>query len=88
MAKRDRDFKPEEGQQGNQNWDDQNDKINQPGTEEEKTSSAEAKDRSTLGAGSSQRSREDNVGPLDADLSQLPSEKRMDRGNQTGPGLG
>ena len=42
---------------------------------------------STVGAGSSQRDEpRQNVGPLDADLSDLPSEKRS--GNQTGPGLG
>ena len=42
--------------------------------------------QSTGGYGSSQRSERENVGPLDADLNDLPSEKRS--GNQSGPGLG
>lgn len=47
--------------------------------------------QSTSGAGSSQRSERDNVGPLDADLADLPSEKRAGRSsgnNLTGSGLG
>lgn len=47
-----------------------------------------AEETSTSGAGSSQRTHRDNVGPLESDLEQLPSEKRLDRGNLTGPGLG
>jgi len=41
----------------------------------------------TEGYGSSQRSDSGNVGPLDADLNELPS-KRRSGNNQTGPGLG
>ena len=42
---------------------------------------------STEGYGSSQRDEpRQNVGPMDADLEELPSKKRS--GNQTGPGLG
>jgi hypothetical protein len=43
--------------------------------------------RST-GYGSSQRSEEGNVGPLDADLNELPSKRRTSGNNQTGSGLG
>lgn len=43
---------------------------------------------SRQGPGSSQRNRDTNVGPLDADLNELPSRKRIDEDNQTGPGLG
>ena len=85
MPDRDRDFQPEEGQQSNQNWDDQNDQSRS----KEKGKSAENIDRqtNTSGAGSSQRNKEDNVGPLQSDLEQLPSEKRRDRGNVSGSGI-
>jgi len=43
--------------------------------------------RST-GYGSSQRSEDTNVGPLDADLNALPSKNRTSGNNQTGSGLG
>jgi hypothetical protein len=42
--------------------------------------------QSTSGAGSSQRSSHGNVGPLDSDLNDLPSQRRS--GNQSGSGLG
>ena len=80
------DFKPGRGQESNENWDERNPnssddtKASNPRIIDEQTN--------TAGAGSSQRSRTDNVGPLDSDLEQLPSEKRRDRGNLTGPGLG
>lgn len=46
-------------------------------------------EKNTTGVGSSQRHKDENVGPLESDLEQLPSEKRRDRGeNLTGPGLG
>ena len=85
MPDRDRDFQPEEGQQSNQNWDDQNDQSRS----NEKGKGAENIDRqtNTSGAGSSQRNKEDNVGPLQSDLEQLPSEKRRDGGNITGSGI-
>lgn len=89
MSNRDRDFKPEEGQQSNQNWDESNDKLNpnkeQPGqdekTSDETTSAIEQRD--TSGA-SSQRTETGStgygsVGPMDAELNQLPSEKRAGR---------
>jgi hypothetical protein len=106
------------GQQGNQNWDDQNDKPtsgshepnperfedanlgqggNQGRDEQNKERSSEKherhgsgfnEDQTATGYGSSQRSERKNVGPLDADLADLPSEKRLDSSNQTGPGLG
>jgi hypothetical protein len=86
----DRDVKPTRGQESNENWDDPNE---QPAsdTNADKGSNPRRVDEetNTTGVGSSQRSKQDNVGPLDPDLEQLPSEKRMDRGtNLTGPGLG
>jgi hypothetical protein len=85
MPDRDRDFQPEEGQQSNQNWDDQNDQSKSRETKPD----AENTDRrtNTSGAGSSQRRKDDNVGPLDSDLSQLPSEKRRDRKDISGSGI-
>lgn len=95
MSNRNRDFKPEEGQQTNENWDDQNTHStqsgrNEPNSDNQKkgTSRSVADQTSSTGAGSSQRRDDGNVGPLDSDLEQLPSEKRIDRSNQTGPGLG
>jgi hypothetical protein len=40
------------------------------------------------GYGSSQRNDDPNVGPLDADLNELPSKRRTSGNNQTGSGLG
>jgi hypothetical protein len=40
------------------------------------------------GYGSSQRKDDSNVGPLDADLNELPSKRRTSGNNQTGSGLG
>ena len=40
------------------------------------------------GYGSSQRRDDPNVGPLDADLNELPSKRRTSENNQTGSGLG
>jgi hypothetical protein len=85
----DRDVRPQKGQQSNENWDRNNDQ--RTGTDSGRGTSASEIDEqtNTSGAASSQKSREDNVGPLESDLEQLPSEKRRDRGgNQTGPGLG
>lgn len=111
------------GQEGNQNWDDQNDQPASGGTKQpnperfqdanlgqgnNQGSDAESDNRSggdqqpnrkhhgsgfnedqtATGYGSSQRSERENVGPLDSDLADLPSEKRLDRSNDTGPGLG
>jgi hypothetical protein len=85
-----RDVRPQKGQQSNENWDANNDRrsdVSNPG----RGNSARQKDdeTNTTGAGSTQRNKEENVGPLESDLEQLPSEKRKDRGeNLTGPGLG
>lgn len=85
----DRDVRPTKGQESNENWDDSNDQKSS-GTRAGNSSDARRIDEetNTTGAGSAQRTREDNVGPLQSDLEQLPSQKRADRGNATGPGLG
>lgn len=95
MTNRNRDYQPEEGQQTNENWDDAQTQSNQEErnnssneTNKKGTSRSVADQTSSTGAGSSQRRDDGNVGPLDADLESLPSEKRIDRNNQTGPGLG
>jgi hypothetical protein len=83
-------------QEGNQNWDDQNDQERsgnkQPNPERFKGGGSAFNEESTAtGYGSSQRKQEGNVGPLDADTDDLPSENldRKDMGtNSTGPGLG
>lgn len=83
----DRDVRPQRGQQSNENWDD----PNQQSADNTSGSSNARNDEetNTTGVGSTQRNREDNIGSLESDLEQLPSEKRTDRGNnQTGPGLG
>jgi hypothetical protein len=83
----DRDVKPTRGQESNENWDDaNNDRDTSKGSRSNAISMDE--ETNTTGAGSSQRNKQENVGPLDSDLSELPSEKRADRGNATGPGLG
>lgn len=78
------------GQGASRGRDEQNDESssdkNEQGTH--RSGSAFNEDQTAVGYGSSQRSERENVGPLDADLSELPSEKRLDRSNQTGPGLG
>lgn len=86
----DRDVRPQQGQQSNENWDQNNDQQSS-GTSSGRGSDARRVDEetNTSGVGSSQRNKEDNIGPLQSDLEKLPSEKRRDRGgNQTGPGLG
>ena len=86
----DRDVRPQQGQQSNENWDDNNDSRSS-GTSSNKGNSARQIDDeiNTTGVGFSQRNKQDNVGPLESDLEQLPSEKRRDRGgNLSGPGLG
>jgi len=102
MTDRNRDFQPEKGQQSNQNWDDQNDQLNDQDQQTRSTSDDQDEssdrtrainERNTSGAGSSQRTATGDtgygdVGPLDSDLERLPSEKRRDRGNLSGPGLG
>jgi hypothetical protein len=91
---RNRDFKPERGQESNQNWDDSNmdsnvQKQNTSEENEEMDSRSLDDQTNTTGYGSAQRSSRENVGPLDSDLNELPSQKRADRGsNLTGSGLG
>ena len=85
----DRDVRPQQGQKSNENWDQNNDQR----TSDTSSGRGDARNideqTNTTGAGSSQRNKQDNVGPLESDLEKLPSEKRRDRGeNQTGPGLG
>jgi len=83
-------------QESNQNWDDQNDQersgTQQPNPERYKSGGSAFNEESTAtGYGSNQRKQEGNVGPLDADADELPSENtdRKDLGtNKTGPGLG
>lgn len=84
----DRDVRPQKGQQSNENWDANNDKRS--GDTRSGNNAREIDEESnTTGVGSAQRNKEDNLGPLESDLEQLPSEKRRDRGeNLTGPGLG
>lgn len=77
--------------QGGGSRGEQNDRsTNRESSKEEKTSGGSAfneRHESTAGYGSSQRADRENVGPLDADFDDLPSEKRSGK-NQTGPGLG
>jgi len=83
----DRDVRPQQGQQSNENWDQNNDRSS--GTSRGSGARRMDEETNTTGVGSNQRNKADNVGPLESDLEQLPSEKRRDRGtNQTGPGLG
>ncbi len=91
----DKDFRPQQGQESNVNRNDTNSNtnlekdVNNPDTEKQ-SSGARRKDeqRNSSGYGSSQRVKRDNVGPLESDLNELPSEKRRMRNNDTGPGLG
>jgi hypothetical protein len=77
----DRDVKPTRGQESNENWDD-------TGKEEGTDTNAGKRgtnprtideETNTSGVASSQKSKQDNVGPLDADFNALPSEKRRER---------
>jgi hypothetical protein len=79
--------KPEKGQESNENWDDQPQK-NSDETKGNTATTQAIEDQHASTSASSQRNKRDNVGPLDADLEQLPSEKRMPDSNKTGPGIG
>ena len=84
----DRDVRPQKGQQSNENWDANNDKRSGDSGSGNSARHID-EETNTTGVGSAQRNKKDNVGPLESDLEQLPSEKRRDRGeNLTGPGLG
>ena len=87
--KTDKDFRPDQGQQSNENWDDDQSTDN-PKQNEGSDIRATDESRNTSGYGSGERNKKDeSVGPLDADFEELPSQKRSDRGsNLTGPGLG
>jgi hypothetical protein len=90
----DPDYKPQRGQEGNQNWDDSNTDSSNEGTEANTSNARRTNEETnTSGAGSAHRTDTSDtgagsVGPLDADLAQKTSDKRLDRGNVTGPGLG
>jgi len=74
---------------GLQNENVENNKTSQPNKGKKGSSSmATRKNTSSEGYGSSQRKEDKNVGPLDTDFDELPSESRTSRNNQTGPGLG
>lgn len=81
-----RDVRPSRGQESNENWDDRTENSEQNDSKTSGHTDARIIDEqtNTSGAGSSQRSRANNaiggVGPLDADMEQLPSQKRRDRG--------
>jgi hypothetical protein len=85
----DRDVRPQQGQKSNENWDDNEQSASDTSAGRSSDARRTDEETNTTGAASSQRNREDNVGPLESDMEQLPSEKRRDRGsNLTGPGLG
>lgn len=76
----DRDVKPTRGQESNENWDDTGE--NDPGTNAGESRVRNDEETNTTGYGSSQRTQRDgveNVGPLDADMGELPSQKWSDR---------
>ena len=78
------------GQGGGSRGEQNQRSTNRESSDEEQTSGGSAfneRHQSTAGYGSSQRPDRENVGPLDADLNDLPSERRSGN-NQTGPGLG
>lgn len=52
------------------------------------SSTATRENTGTEGYGSSQRNDDLNIGPMDAELDELPSKSRTSGNNQTGPGLG
>jgi len=59
MPDRDRDFKPEEGQRSNQNWDEQNDQS----SSKETNPNAESEDRRTNTSGTSSNQPKKEVKP-------------------------
>ena len=84
--------------ESNENWN----KQNSPNREADKrkgdkqknkgkkgsSSTATRENISTEGYGSSQRNDDLNIGPMDAEMDELPSKSRTSGNNQTGPGLG
>ena len=92
VEKRDPDTYPNEnlGQDTNPDLNEQGRTGNKKKNKGRKGSSEMATRENTRsdGYGSSQRSEDSNVGPLDADLNELPSKHRTTGNNQTGSGLG
>ena len=87
-----RDTYPNEnlGQDNSSNLNEQGRPGNKKKSKGRKGSSEMATRQNTrsAGYGSSQSSEDTNVGPLDADLNELPSKRRTSENNQTGSGLG
>ena len=87
-----RDTYPNEnlGQGANPDLNEQSRKGNKKKNKGRKGSSemATRENMRSEGYGSSQRKDDSNVGPLDADLNDLPSKRRTSENNQTGSGLG
>jgi len=76
----DRDVRPTTGQESNENWDDTGEKEPDTKVSGGKESARRIdEETNTSGYGSAQRSAADNVGPLDSDFGELPSEKRAGR---------
>jgi hypothetical protein len=76
----DPDVRPSKGQESNENWDDNREKGDQTNVSHRAGSERTTEQSNTSGYGSSQKSERGNVGPLDADLEKLPSEKRRESG--------
>lgn len=85
----DRDVKPAQGQQSNENWDDETGTVSDSNVSNSGVNSRTIDEQTnTSGYGSSQRAEHGNVGPLDADFGTLPSQKRASRNNSaTGQGI-
>ena len=92
VEKQNRDTYPNEnlGQDANSDLNEQSRTGNKKKNKGRKGSSEMATRENTRsdGYGSSQRNEDPNVGPLDADLNDLPSKRRTSENNQTGSGLG
>ena len=84
----DRDVKPTRGQESNENWDDTNEQQQDANASAGESARRINDETNTSGYGSAQKAERGNVGPLDADFGQLPSEKRASRNNSaTGQGI-
>lgn len=75
-------------QQSSPEWNEEKRQGRQDEKQKGSSSTATRENVSSEGYGSSQRKDDKNVGPMDAELDDLPSESRTSRNNQTGPGLG
>ena len=87
-----RDVYPDENlNQGKSSENMRDDSTRNKGKNKGRKGSSETGSRENMGTqgyGSSQRNESDNVGPLDADLNELPSKRRASRNDQTGSGIG